>query len=301
MHPHCFCRPQLPAWLGDSDLLGAAFGSFVGFGLAWILLQYQFRAEAKKERLRRAEEMESYVVHSRNLLRRAVRGWKQTRQRFGDLGKAYMNEPYSDHPHSISVNVALRTLERMDRILLRDSYTHVWGKRLGQAMCSRLEGLIDFHGHFTPVFETGVIAIKSEIESSKKQFDKLQLELCLIMQNQLVQMAQMGRGNDPLATALNHILQDVENVSRTIGTAASPLTIHTTLVNPTVRLGGQGFRPAEFAPIWSAAMRVDKEYKKIALRAIEIDKFTKTQGAAMDKWNRRADDLLKRLDDQWAS
>lgn len=298
MFSFCFCDFTIPEWLRESDLVGAAFGSFIGFGLAWVLLQYQFRAEKTKEHARRAQEMRSYVGHSRNLLRRAIRGWKQTRQRFVEFGSAYESEPYADHPHNITLNVAQRTLDRMDRVELRDSFVHLWGKRLGNAMCSRLEGVVDFHGHFTPVFETGIIAIKSEIERSKKQFDTLQLELCLIIQNQLVQLGHSGQSKEPLSQALNGILQGVEDVAKTVGPAATPLIIHENLVQPTLDLGKRGFRPAEFAPIWSAAMRVEKEFRKIALRAMEIDRFTKTQGRAMDKWIARAEQLLTKIDDE---
>ena len=292
----CWCGFQLPEWLRDSDLIGAAFGSLLGFAFAWVLLQIQFRQEKRKENQLRIDELNSYQRHCRDLLRTALQGWHRTRQRFLTLGKAYTDEPTKDHPHPITANVAQRSIDRMDRVRLREAFAQTHGERLGFAMSARLNSLIDYYGHFLPIYEAAIIAIKQDIEDAKKQFDRHQFELCLTIQNQIAQLARDGRRNESYTRSLMEILDQVDYSARTVGSLASPDYIQTHLIRKVLNLVGKGYSSFDLAPVLTSAMRADKDFQRISIKAYELQKFVTKQAENMRKKTVKAERLLHHLD-----
>jgi hypothetical protein len=282
----------IPDWLRDGDFIGAAFGSLLGFVFAYIILKLQFNQEAKREASRKSEEDLSYFHHCRQLLQKSLKGWKKTRDSYNALAHAYDEKPCDDHPHPLSINVSQRTLEHMDRIRILDACIHLKGRTVGRAMGSRLQWILDFYGYFIPVFEAGIIALKGDIEHSKKCFDSLQFELCLQMQNQLIQLYRDGRREEAVSKRIVEILNHTQSVAKQAGGPVSISFIHTELVQKVLGLRGQGLPGVDTAPPIALAMRAEKEYNRVSTKAQELTAFADKRVREMELRIAKAERLL---------
>ncbi len=292
----CSGRFELPEWLRDSDLLGAAFGSFLGFGLAWILLRYQFKKEKSRKAEERIVELNTYFDEARALLKQATRGWKSTGTKYQQLSEAYERDWYQQFPHPTTVNVAEITLNRLDRMLLREAFVQRLGQRKGRSGYGSLIFLVDYFRESRPFVEGAVLAIKKEIALRSDRFDELQIEIGMALSQQYFRLGAEGRQDDPCALEFARIMEGYHPLYVDINNRPTPVDIHDKLIVPCLELRRKGFHSADVEVVLDAAKRSQLAYYKIMSASKGMVEFAAIQARRTAKQIRRATALLKRCE-----
>lgn len=194
--------------IGRADFVGAAFGAFLGFVLALVVLLFErfinwLQQRADKKRLFR--DILTIVEKECSAARDAA-------EHYEELARHYTAEPHVMQPRPIHINVGLRTLDRMDRQVMLAAFRRVAGRDKGWELWRELMRFVDGLGAHYPFQETAILSSMEDMNAVAQDYDKHTRQVHLWAATIGSEAQHMGPPRLELAGAIHAILGQVLNI-----------------------------------------------------------------------------------------
>jgi hypothetical protein len=151
-----------------SDLIGSLIGAVLGFLGAYWILHLQLEADSRKAKQGDIDQFK-YIV---SLVDRSAWGWRghiEHARQFGSDSKDY---PLEMHQHPITVNVAHKTLQRMDRLAIRRCAIEALGEEVGEREQREIIAFIDGMQAYNNRLDKVMIRLKEDHSKLIWQVDR---------------------------------------------------------------------------------------------------------------------------------
>jgi len=156
-----------------SDLIGSLIGAFLGFAGAYALLHLQ-RAQEVNSDLQGKKQYFSYAV---DLLGRAIPGWEEAIEKHRGLADATRKNPFELHPHTISINVAQRTLHHSERSRVREGALQFMVAHEANEVNQKLFGAAEAFAEFSSWGTQAIVSGKEDVNAHLARFNQGYMEL----------------------------------------------------------------------------------------------------------------------------
>lgn len=151
-----------------ADFVGAAFGAFLGFVLALVLLIVEriiSWVQLRRDQRRLFRDILTIVAKECSAARDAAK-------HYGELASRYVADPHTMQPRPIHVNVGLRTLDRMDRQVMLAAFRRVAGRDKGWELWRELLRFVDGLGAHYPFQEVAILSSMEDMNAVEQDYDK---------------------------------------------------------------------------------------------------------------------------------
>ena len=260
--------------MNRADFVGAAFGAFLGFLLALVVLLIDrwinwFQQLADKKRL---------FKDILTLVERETEAARDAEQGYGALAQAYAEKPLEMHPRRIHVNTGLRTLDRMDRERILAAYRRMAGRKRGWELWREALRFIDGLSAQYPYQEAAVLSSMEDMASVGDRYDAHCREVGLWLSTIGAELQTQLPAGHPLVARIHAIVSAVQNIGYV------PMTeLHERLILPVGELfrdGSLNLRNAfPLAEVFSKARADHGRYGQITLELQgTLKRFAKDMG-----------------------
>jgi hypothetical protein len=190
-----------------ADFIGSAVGALLGFLLAIVVLFVERLVAKRQEWANKRAQFENIL----GLLTLITKGARQLQRNYELLSEQYRTAPYTIHDRPIHVNVPLRTLDRVDRLLMLEAITRMKGRAHAWELWRELLGFIDTYSVQVVHQEKAVLTSMEELAALGMQYDVLCREVHLLATN-MADRIQSENPADPALPFLGEIVVQVASL-----------------------------------------------------------------------------------------
>lgn len=271
--------------MDPKEVVGAILGALLGFWAAYFMFRIQRRSDRKEVARRDAVEKMATYDFAREQLAQAQKRWVKEEGSLREFAQQYADDPFIDHPHTISVNPALRSLELLDRKELRLALNHHCGEKAGARLFRAMVAIMDYYHALQEAAFQSLLAGKNAIYQEKLRFDDLYADLGNTITTTIQSLHHRFGKNVPTADQLNKILADFYGQGHSFRGTVDDLMKG--LVQPCLNLVMDQSLPHFYInDVLTSAKRAQKSYLRIRYSAEEVEASAKEWADQM-KWMQR--------------
>ncbi len=157
-----------PVDWNEADFLGAAFGAFLGFLLALVILLIERWINWFQQRADRKHLVKDIQV----LIEKECSAARDAAEHYEALASGYTAQPYMMQPRPIHVNVGLRALDRMDRQVILAALRRIAGRDKGWELWRELLRFVDGLCTHYPFQETAILSSMVDMNTVAQAYDQ---------------------------------------------------------------------------------------------------------------------------------
>lgn len=207
--------------ISRADFVGAAFGAFLGFLLALIVLLIERLINWFQQRADKKQLFKDILA----IIEKECAGARDAADHYEELAKRYTDKPHDMQPRPIHINVGLRTLDRMDRQVMLAALRRVAGRSKGWELWRELLRFVDGLGAHYPFQETAILSSMEDMNEVEQAFDKHTRQVHFWAMTIGSEARRLGL--QPMVTSIDGVLAKVQNIGMV------PMThLHDLLVVP---------------------------------------------------------------------
>lgn len=271
----------------SADFIGAAFGAFVGFALAYLLSVIDRKRIAEQKR----KDERQLFVDIKTLLEKVNAKAGEEAEVHRSLAALYKNAPYGQHTRTITTDVGLRNLLGMDRQLMLAAFRSVAGLDKGwQLWREAVAHITSLDAHYA-FHEKAILADLENQYELAKTYDRLTQQMRIwALHIGTVLSGQSQRGKD-MDARIHEILAKVQDIGYV------PMErLHKDFVKPLSDLLDDGLLELrEAMPLAQDCANAHAAYKRIAENSRQLAENLGKYAETMDALAHEGEDLVRRM------
>lgn len=191
-----------------ADFIGAAFGAFLGFFLALLLLLLERWITWVQKRA----DQRLFSQDILTIVEKECKTATDVAKHYSKMSEAYKSRPHEMQPRPIHVNVGLRTLDRLDRQVTLAAFRRIAGRDKGWELWRETLHFIDGLGTLYPYQETAILSSMEDMAKVAENYDKHLREVHLWAATIGSELRAENHNGQPLGVTISDILNKVQDV-----------------------------------------------------------------------------------------